>query len=137
MKQVYLAHQLSAPTQVGIQANIDNAKLWYRWACDHYWPDHCFNAMWILNCEVYDDANEHERAMGMKRNLVHIKTCDELWLLGPSISRGMLEEAEYAQRCGFPVRNLTGVEKPPKVRVWPADMPTWQPGSVSQQQVLF
>lgn len=135
MKQVYLAHQLSAKTPAGIQANIDNAKLWYRWACDHYWPDHCFNAMWILNCEVYDDADAHDRAMGMKRNLVNIKSCDELWLLGPAISRGMSEEAEYAQRCGYPVYNLTGVEKPPNVRVEQINMPPWRPGM--SQQALF
>ena len=136
MKQVYLAHPLSAPTKEGILRNIDKAKLWYKWACDHYWPDHCFNAMWILNCEVYNDADQRERDIGMQRNYAHIKRCDELWLLGPEVSDGMDREASFARRCRLPVYNLTGFEKPLTSKVELTDMPVWKPGSLTQQ-VMF
>jgi hypothetical protein len=133
MKQVYLAHPLSGP----VELNLRKAKAWYKWACDHYWPDHCFNAMWIVNCEVYEDANQRDREIGMQRNYAHIRRCDELWLVGEEVSPGMELEASFARRCGIPVYNLTGFEEPlTTVRIEPEDLPVWKPGSMTQQ-VLF
>lgn len=137
MKIVYLAHPLSAPTKSGIDANIRKAKLWYKWACDHYWPDHAFNAMWITNCEVYEDANQRDREIGMQRNFAHIKRCDELWLLGLDISTGMEQEAAFARKLALPVYNLTGFEEPLTSRIAPSDFPIWKPGSLTQQVLNF
>lgn len=129
MKQIYLAHPLSATTAVGIKRNLTLAKQWYKWACDHYWPEHTFNCMWILNCEVYDDADAIQRSRGMQRNLAHIKRCDELWLLGEEVSVGMLEEALFAQRtCKMPVYDLTGFEAPPNAKISPVSMTKWRNG---------
>ena len=136
MKQVYLAHPLSAPSKEGILQNIARAKLWYKWACDRYWPDHCFNAMWIINCEVYEDANSRERDIGMQRNYAHIKRCDELWLVGPVVTSGMEDEGNFARRCTQPVYNLTGFDKPPLERLSDSRMPVWKPGSLSQQALF-
>jgi hypothetical protein len=140
MKQVYLAHPLSAPTKEGILRNIHNAKLWYKWACDNYWPDHCFNAMWILNCEVYEDSNQRERDIGMQRNYHHIKRCDELWLLGTEVSKGMESEAKFARRCLQPVYDLTseGLTNPLNIpRMDPEVMMLWKPDSLTQQAFRF
>jgi hypothetical protein len=94
MKVVYLAHPLSAPTHKGIQENLARAKRWYRWACDTF-PEYAFVANWILNCEVYDDANAEHRRKGIERNLAVIEKCDELWLVGARISSGMEEEGMH------------------------------------------
>jgi len=138
VKQVYLAHPLGAKTQAGILENIAKAKLWYKWACDHYWPDHCFNAMWILNCEVYNDANAVDRERGMQRNYAGIKRCDELWLLGPLVSQGMIDEALFARRLMLPVFDLTseGLDPQSTPKFPPKDMPLWKAGSLTQQ-VMF
>jgi hypothetical protein len=135
MKQVYLAHPLGAKTHEGILKNLNTAKLWYKWACDHYWPNHCFNMMWALNVEVYDDANAVDRERGMQRNYAHIKRCDELWLLGPRISEGMEDEARFAHRCRIPVYNLTSESLDPTKtpRFPPEDMVLWHPGSLTQR----
>jgi hypothetical protein len=146
VKLVYLAHPLAAKRHDGsvdrikVLQNIKNARLWYKWACDRYWPDHCFNAMWILNVEVYNDANKVDRDRGMQRNFHHIKRCDELWLLGPHISLGMEEEAQFARRCLQPVYDLTngGLTNPYTIpRLESKDMMLWKPGSLTQQTFNF
>ena len=138
MKLVYLAHPLGAKTHEGILRNLHNAKLWYKWACDHYWPDHCFNMMWALNVEVYDDANAVDRDRGMQRNFHHIKRCDELWLLGPTVSPGMEDEALFSRRCRQPVYDLTNENANPIVtpRFPPEDMMQWKATSLTQQALF-
>ena len=135
MRLAYLAHPLGAKTPLQMLQNKENARLWYKWACDHYWPDYAFNAMWILNCDVYNDANAEDRDRGMQRNYAHIKRCDELWLLGPCVSNGMYDEAVFARRCRLPVYNLTSEVLNPRMtpRLPPEDMPLWKQGSLTQQ----
>jgi len=135
MRHVYLAHPLSASTKEGIQKNIQFAKQWFRWACDNYYPSHCFNLTWVVNCEVYNDADKLDRERGMQRNYAHIARSDELWLVGPKITQGMLDEATYARRSGLSVYNLTGFEKPITARIDLRDLPVWL-GSGMQQQIL-
>jgi hypothetical protein len=137
---IYLAHPLGADTKEGIQRNLHNAKLWFKWACDHYWPDAAFNMSWVMNCEVYDDANAEDRDRGMQRNYQHIKRCDELWLLGPRVSNGMEEEARFARRIGQPVYDLTneGITNPQHTpRMDPEVMMLWDPSSLTQQAFPF
>lgn len=138
MRHAYLAHPLSG-TSLEIAANIKRAKAWFKWACDNYWPDYAFNATWIMNCEVYDDADATDRERGMQRNYAHIKRCDELWLLGPRISQGMEGEARFARRCGLPVYNLTTeILDPTRTpRMEPADMPVWNEETLTQQVMKF
>ena len=147
MKLVYLAHPLGAKRHdgsvdhLGILQNIEQAKRWFKWACDNYWPDYAFNATWIMNCEVYNDANAEDRERGMQRNYAHIQHCDELWLLGPRISQGMEDEARFARRCLLPVYNLTsemlGTRPTSCPRFPPEDMPIWNIDNITQQALKF
>jgi hypothetical protein len=139
MKLVYLAHPLGAPTKEGILRNLAQAKLWYKWASDHYWPDHVFNMGWVLNCEVYDDASPEDRDRGMQRNYQHILRCDELWLLGPTVSSGMEDEAKFARRCPMPVFDLTNEMANPLTAplLNPRNMMQWKATSLSQQALDF
>jgi hypothetical protein len=138
MIRVYLAHQLSAKLpngqidHPGILKNIESAKLWYKWASDHY-RDYCFAAMWIINCEVYEDTPEN-RAIGMQRNYEYIKSSNQLWMTGPSVSPGMTDEGSWAWRCHLPVYNLTS-ELDPRLtpRIAPQNFPLWRPGSLTEQ----
>lgn len=135
MKLVYLAHPLSAETREGILLNIHTAKLWYKWACDNYWPTHAFSATWILNAEIYDDANAEDRDRGMQRNYPQIQRCDELWLVGSFVSSGMQGDGLYARRCLQPVFDLTNENAKPHnaPRFPPEDMQLWKPGSLTEQ----
>jgi hypothetical protein len=137
MKQVYLAHPLSAPTSTGIVHNKEQAQLWLQWACDNYRGTHCFSMMWLLECaNVYTPEQEEEsRPAGMKRCLGNIKRCDELWLTGVKVSSGMADEGEYARRCGYRVYDLTTETLDPRTapRFPPEDMVQWKAGSLSQQ----
>lgn len=139
MRMAYLAHRLGAKSPQGVALNLRDSKLWFRWACDNYWPDYAFNMTWVMNCEVYDDADATDRERGMQRNYVHIKRCDELWLLGPIVSPGMEDEARFARRCGLPVYNLTAENLNPATvpRMEPSDMPVWNPHGLSQQVLRF
>jgi hypothetical protein len=140
MKLIYLAHPLSAKRHdgsvdhLGILKNIEQARRWFKWACDHY-PDYAFNATWIMNCEVYNDANSEERRQGMERNNAHIQRCDALWLLGPKVSEGMLEEAAFAWQKCIPVYDLTseGLDPLKTPRMPPEDMMLWKPGGLTEQ----
>lgn len=145
MRMVYLAHRLGAKRHdgsvdhLGILQNIRDAKLWFKWACDNYWPDYAFNMTWVMNCEVYNDADATDRERGMQRNYAHIKRCDELWLLGPVISEGMEDEARFTRRCGLPVYNLitAGLDPSRCPRFPPEDFPAWKADSLSQQALKF
>lgn len=150
MKQVYLAHPFTdGMSKDGITAaqNIETAKLWYRWACDHYWPDYHFNMMWVMDIEAYNAGNPpgylaetpDARKMGMRRNFARIRSSQEVWLMGREVTRGMVDEALFALSCYIPVYNLTSEILDPRVTpMLPvASMMKWKPkGLVSTQTTM-
>lgn len=144
MKQIYLAHPFTDGMTIGSPGatrNLARAKLWYRWACVNY-PDRLFNMAWVMDIEVFSGPGaammaetEDSRALGMKRNFARIKSCYELWLMGESITAGMIDEAVFAQRCCIPVYDFTSETLSPHEapRFPPEDMVQWKAGSLSQQ----
>lgn len=140
MKLIYIAHPFSEKKRSGqpdllkMDDNIRKARLWYKWACDNYWPTHTFNTMWLINVEVFNDADKQQRSRGMQRNFTHIRGCEELWLLGDRVSRGMIEEGTYARSYGIPVYNLTSEGLDPSVTPkFPLnEMVPWKPGTLEE-----
>ncbi len=143
MKQVYLAHCLSADTAEGIVRNKEQAQLWLQWACDHYRGTHCFNMMWLLECtNVYTPEQEAAgRAAGMARCLAHIERCDELWLTGIKVSSGMDDEGMYARKRQLPVYDLTtealAPQDTPGIPLGVLHAMVWKKGSLTQQALRF
>ncbi len=101
MKVIYLAHPLEISSEhphetVGL--NLAKAKRWYKWACESFWPSHAFICNWILNCEVFNYADPEDYKRGMTRNFLIAARCDELWLVGGRITKGMHIEASISMQ---------------------------------------
>jgi hypothetical protein len=113
----YVAHPLGAPTQVEVDANLERAKRWYRWACDSY-PDRAFVANWIVDIEVYPgtdtDPNHPARLLGLDRDDAVVRICDEYWMVGGRISTGVGRGRDVARDAHDIIYDLTylGTEPP-------------------------
>lgn len=108
MKLIYLAAPFSPQGAETEASNLYRAKNIYETLSEQH-KDCCFLAHWILNCEIFKDTPEN-RVLGMRRNFAVIERCDELWLCGPRVSSGMVQEMNYAKRNGKPVINLVKSE---------------------------
>lgn len=114
MKVVYLAHPVSGD----VAGNIAKAKKWVRWIEEKF-TGIAVVASWITECEIWDDDNPAHRAAGFERDLAVLDRCDELWLVGPRVSKGMQYERAFADKRLLRVRDFTslGLELPPGMGV--------------------
>ncbi len=108
MKAVYIAHPLGAGSDR--EANRARAARWVAWAGER---SICPMASWIiLSGEWAETPGNRER--GLAIDFAQIERCDEVWLCGPFVSKGMALEADYARQNGIPViEKLTLDGKPP------------------------
>jgi hypothetical protein len=104
---IYMAH----PVNGDVEGNLKRAKIWLKHLTEGN-PWVAFIAQWIVECEIWDDSNAADREIGLKRCLAAVERCDELWLVGTSMSNGMALEAAHAVECGIKVVDLTGRELP-------------------------
>ena len=82
MRRVYIAHPYG-----GRAENREAATRFFMRAADlGYEPV----APWLIVTAHWDESR---RAEGMAINLNAVRVCDELWLCGPEITPGMLDEA--------------------------------------------
>lgn len=102
---VYLAH----PVRGDVEVNLAKAKAWLKYYSENN-PEIAFVAQWIVECELWDDADPASREQGLKRCLALVERCDELWCIGESITSGMQRELEQACAFGITVLDLTGDE---------------------------
>lgn len=88
MKLVYIC----SPLKGDIQGNIEKAKGYCREALlQGYIPI----APHIYFTQFLDDTKKEERLLGMKCGLELLPLCDELWIYGNNISKGMEAEINY------------------------------------------
>ncbi len=57
----YLAHPVSAPDQVGIDANLASARAWLKWLVDN--TDWAISAPWIPYVETLAEASYRDRGL--------------------------------------------------------------------------
>lgn len=107
MRRVYVAHQLSAPTREGIEANRRAAARWAAWISTTFRV--AVSADWIWMTGELTETEEN-RAHGLACDLAHIERCDELWMVGPKVSSGMTLERQHAVICGLWTGDLTGLD---------------------------
>ncbi len=127
MRVVYLAHSVAAKTPEGVMGNIARARRWYRKLCDTQ-PDCAFVANWIIDVEVFHDADsnvtpdvivqgepEHkDRLKGLSRDDAVIRVCDEYWMVGGRITWGMLRGLDVAMVASTLTADLTHLgDEPP------------------------
>lgn len=107
---IYMAHPLGGD----VSGNLERAKAWLRYLTEGN-PWVAFACQWVVECEIWDDADPEERRKGIGRCLAMVERCDELWLVGPRVSSGMAREAAHAKEFGVQVVDFTlaGLELPP------------------------
>lgn len=103
MKMIFV----SSPYAGDVEKNIKFAKQ----AC-HYviTTGNAFLCPHLLYPQVLDDVNPEERSLGMKMAKQLLSACDELWVFGDRISRGMFEEIEYARRYYIPLKRIISMD---------------------------
>lgn len=98
MRRVFIAH----PVRGDIESNLKSATSWVRWAATEM--NVCPLAPYLYLCQALDDDSEVERSLGRRLGLESLKTADELWVCGPTITEGMQKEIDYAHRWALRVR---------------------------------
>jgi hypothetical protein len=119
-RPIYLAHQLSADTREGIDANRKSAARWAAFLVEHF--NVAVECSWIVLTGELEETPEN-RKRGLECDLVLVEQCRELVMVGPKISSGMLLEATHmVTEVGGPVYDLTKLAMDPLViaQAWEA-----------------
>jgi hypothetical protein len=108
MRVVYIA----APLGDGVDRpeNIRRASKWVVWCADQ---GHAPVATWVTLAGEWPETRRDE---GLAIDLALIGRCDEVWLCGPRVSKGMHVESDHARRIGKPIHVLVNplfVDGPP------------------------
>ena len=107
-KRVFIAHQLKGD----VEANLESAKMWCRWAI--FMRDVNPIAPYLALVSMLEEANEHEREIGLILGDEWIAMCDELWVCGPMPLPGshVWEEIEIAKGDKIKTVDYTGLVLP-------------------------
>ena len=62
------------------------------------------------------DSDQDEREMGMLMGLTWLAQCDELWIIGRRISKGMEREIAKAEEWGIPIKHYV-LKRSPEERL--------------------
>lgn len=108
---IYLCHQLNAPTREGIEANRKEAARWAAFLATYF--DVAPECSWIVLTGEFEETAEN-RKRGLEIDLALVARCDEVVMVGPRVSEGMLLESEHARKLGKPVANLTRLPREPE-----------------------
>jgi hypothetical protein len=95
---VYVAHPLGDGEDR--PRNIVRASKWVAWAAEQGVAPTC---TWIVLATQWDESRRDEE---LAIDLALIERCDEVWLCGPRVSKGMNIEATHAKTKGIPVHVL-------------------------------
>lgn len=103
MKVVYIACPVGAPTFEGIHENLRKAKAWVGWAARQGVSP---VASYIPLCEALlagGVETSEARELGIACDMAVLAKCDEVWMCGPIVSKGMQEEWLRAEELKIPV----------------------------------
>lgn len=110
---LYVAHPVSAPDRAGVRANAERAERWLKWLSDKD-ARHSFTMPWLAHVLALDDLKPEDRARGMRDNLVALRRCDAIVLVGGEYKPGMATESGVMRELGRPCCDLLhlGLEPP-------------------------
>lgn len=95
---------ICSPLSGNIAANQRNARRYCRFAVD----SGCIPlAPHLYFPQFMDDSNGAERNLALFMNIVLLSKCDQMWVFGSRISKGMSIEIEKAKRKGQLIRWFT------------------------------
>lgn len=95
---------ICSPLSGNIAANQRNARRYCRFAVDGgYIP----LAPHLYFPQFMDDGSGAERDLALFMDIVLLSKCDQLWVFGDRVSKGVSIEIEKAKRKGQPIRWFT------------------------------
>ena len=102
MKKVYIC----APLGGDVQANLERVKKYTEYALK------CGTAPVVLHFYALclDDSIPREREMGMAAGLSLLWFCDEMWVFGDEITRGMAAEIQFCKNLHVKTRKIRDSE---------------------------
>lgn len=93
-----------SPLSGDMERNAENTRRYCRFAVD----SGCIPlAPHLYFPQFMDDGNGTERDLALFMDIVLLSKCNELWVFGERISKGMSIEIEKAKRKGQPIRWFT------------------------------
>ncbi len=107
-KKVYIC----APLGGNVKENLGNAILYTKYALKQ--------GVAPVTTHFYalclDDNNPQDRALGMSAGMSLLWFCDEMWVFGDEITKGMKEEIKFCENLRIPVKRFSGVEMKKKIK---------------------
>jgi len=95
---------ICSPLSGNIAANQKNARRYCRFALD----SGCIPlAPHLYFPQFMDDSDGAERDLALFMDIVLLSKCDQMWVFGDRVSKGMSIEIEKAKRKGQPIRWFT------------------------------
>lgn len=94
---------ISSPFAGDTETNIKKAQEYCRFAV----AQHCIPIAPHLHYPQFMDDNDRcERKLGLFFALVLLGKCDELWVFGDSITRGMMREIAKGKKRSIPIKRF-------------------------------
>ena len=92
---------ICSPYSGNVELNVINARSYCRYAIDNK----CIPiAPHLLFPQFMNDDEEKDRELAMFMNMVLLSKCDELWVFGNVVSKGMGQEIEKAEKKKMKIR---------------------------------
>lgn len=92
---------ICSPYSGNVEVNVLNARVYCRYAIDN----NCIPiAPHLLFPQFMNDDKQEERELAMFMNMVLLSKCEELWVFGNVISKGMGQEIARAEKKGIKIR---------------------------------
>ena len=107
-KKVYIC----APLGGNVKENLENAILYTKYALKQGVAP--VTTHFYALC--FDDNNPQDRALGMSAGMSLLWFCDEMWVFGDEITKGMKEEIKFCENLRIPVKRFSGVEIKKKIK---------------------
>lgn len=101
-KKVYIC----APLGGNVKENLENA-IWYTKYALKQGVAPVTTYFYAL---CLDDNNPQDRALGMSAGMSLLWFCDEMWVFGDEITKGMKEEIKFCENLHIPIKRFSGAE---------------------------
>lgn len=108
MRLAYVAH----PIRGDVPGNTARVRRWLRYLASAD-PNTAHIAPYLVDLEIWDDADEAQRELGLRRCEAAVMHCDVLILCGGEVTAGMRRERAAAEIAGVRVVDLTGLGPEP------------------------
>ena len=95
---------ICSPYAGAVETNINMARVYSRFAVRNA----CIPlAPHLLYPQFMDDSLPAERSLALFMGLVLLSKCEQMWVFGRNISKGMAAEIEKAEKKNIPIRYFT------------------------------